>query len=752
MKKILTSLSAVALVLACVFALPTIASAAQDGDYTYEVTNGEAVITRYAGADSEITIPSTLGGYPVTAIGDYAFFFDERLISVTIPDSVTNIGQEAFSGCDKLATVTLGGGLRTVGDRAFFECFNLMAIDLPQSVTTIGSFAFSDCGKLTSATIRSGAIGSYAFSSCEKLKTVTLGDGVTAIGSNAFANCDVLTAVAIPDSVVTVGVQAFYNCNSLATVSLGKGVTSVGKDAFRNCAALTGFSVDENNQNYSSDDNGILFDKEKTVLLQAHGLLTGDLVIPDTVTVISDAAFSGCAELTSAVFPDSVVTIGAQAFYNCHRLCGVTMGSGVTTIGEKAFDGCDRLRSFTVASDNPNYVSDDRGVLFNKDKRILLLAPDALAGGYTVQDTVTEIADDAFAGCYGLKAVALGNKVATVGARAFYYCDSIGTMAIPDSVTAIGEDAFAKCLPFNVYYEGAKAQWEKIRIAKGNNALTGSDITYDHTVAKMKIVTQPVAAAAQAGSKVKLTVKATGEGLQYAWYYKRAGKTEYVKAASVKNVLNITMAEKWHDCEVYCVITDRYGNTMQTESVGLYMGSPVTITTQPKNKAAKSGSRVKLSVKATGDGLQYAWYYKRAGKTEYVKAASVKNVLNITMAAKWDKCKVYCEITDKNGIVVKSDTVTLYVGNPAKITTQPESFTAKTGSKVKLTVKASGDGLQYSWYYKRAGATKYTKAASTKNVLNITMAKKWHRCKVYCVVTDKYGTTVQTKTVTLKMK
>ncbi len=801
MKKRWISLCVLVLALVCVFVLPATAKAAQDGNYTYEVASNEATVTGYTGADSEITIPSTLGGYPVTAIGDYAFFLNEDLTAVAIADSVTGIGQEAFSGCSGLTAVTIGNGVRSIGDRAFFECTSLVSVAIPDSVTTIGSFAFSGCGKLTEATIGNGVteIGAYGFSNCSRLKTLTLGNQLTTIGSNAFYGCSKLTAVTIPDSVTAIGTQAFYDCDGLSSVTIGNGVTVIGKlafskcdklasvdlgdsvttiaeqafadcdslnsvripksvtaigdFAFRSCDALDGFLVEPDNANYSSDDYAMLFDKNKTTLIQAPAKISGAYTVPDGVTEICDFAFAGCEELTAVTFPDSVTTIGAEAFAGCFRLRSVTLGNGVADIGQKVFDRCYGLTGIWVKEDNPQFSNDARGVLFDKEKTKLLLAPKGISGGYTVPETVTVIEASAFEDCYSLTAVTVGNRVTTISERAFYYCDSMALVVLPGSVTTIGQNAFYDCRSLaNIYYAGSETQWKKIQIAEGNSLLTGAAMDYNYVCTKLEIVAQPVNVAAEKGKRVKITVKAAGDGLTYSWYYKRTGAAKYTKAASVKNVLSVEMAEKWDGCKVYCTVTDQYGNSVNTEQAMLYMGAPVKITTQPKNRAAEAGQRTKVTVKATGDGLTYSWYYKRTGAAKYTKAASVKNVLSVEMAKKWDGCKVYCTVTDQYGTTVKSDVVTLHMGAPAKITTQPKSVKIALGQRGKVTLKAAGDGLTYNWYYLRKNNTKYTKAASVKNVLSVEMAKKWDGCKVYCVVKDQYGTSVKSAVVTLKMR
>ncbi len=166
-------------------------SAASEGYYTYTVSGSKATITAVNFAiQGNVTVPATLGGAPVTAIGPESFKNCTKLTSVTIPDSVTSIGKEAFNGCTALTTVSLGAGVKEIGDSAFFGCTKLASITIPDTVTTIGQYAFFNCTSLTEATIGSGvtSIGNMAFSGCTKLAKATVYADKAKFGSGVFAN------------------------------------------------------------------------------------------------------------------------------------------------------------------------------------------------------------------------------------------------------------------------------------------------------------------------------------------------------------------------------------------------------------------------------------------------------------------------------------------------------------------------------------------------------------------------------------
>ncbi len=190
---------------------------------TVQVGNDTLAIAQ--NTTGSITIPSTVtnGGitYTVTSIGDDAFSYCAGLTSVTIPSSVTSIGNSAFFACGGLTSVTIPSGVTSIGNSAFGVC-GLTSVTIPSGVTSIGNNAFMGCGGLTSVTIPNGveSIGNQAFQSCDRLTSVTIPSSVTSIGSEAFSFCSALTSVTIPSSVTSIGAQAFWNCSALTDITL----------------------------------------------------------------------------------------------------------------------------------------------------------------------------------------------------------------------------------------------------------------------------------------------------------------------------------------------------------------------------------------------------------------------------------------------------------------------------------------------------------------------------------------------------
>ena len=449
----------------------------------------------------------------VTSIGDSAFFDCTSLTSVTIPDSVTSIGEYAFYNCTSLTSVTIPNSVTSIGEYAFYNCTSLTSVAIPDSVTSIGEYAFSHCTSLTSVTIPDSvtSIGRYAFYYCTSLTSVTIPDSVTSIGEYAFYDCTSLTSVTIPDSVTSIGDFAFSYCESLTSVTIPDSVTSIGWHAFDGCTSLTGIWVAEGNSHYASDASGVLFNKDKTTLVQCPGAFAA-YTIPNSVTSIGADAFSYCRSLTSVTIPDSVTSIGESSFYKCTSLTSVTIPDSVTSIGYKAFGSCESLTSVTIPDSVtsigdgafscctsltsvtiPNSVTSiGDSAFYDCTSLTSVTIPNSVTiigvaafscctslTSVTIPDSVTSIGEYAFSHCTSLTSVTIPDSVTSIGRYAFYYCTSLTSVTIPDSVTSIGGSAFFDCDNLtDVYYTGTEIAWNKIKISDYSDVLKNATIHY----------------------------------------------------------------------------------------------------------------------------------------------------------------------------------------------------------------------------------------------------------------------------------
>ena len=318
------------------------------------------------------------------------------LTSVTIPNSVTSIGDYAFKGCSNLTSVTIPNSVTSIGDYTFSGCSGLTSVTIPNSVTNIGDHAFFDCKVLTSITINSvKRIGDGAFEFCSGLTSITIPNSVTSIGERVFYACSGLTSITIPNSVTSIGNSAFSGCSGLTSITIPNSVTSIGSSAFFGCSGLT------------------------------------SITIPNSVTSIGDRTFYNCSGLTSVTIPESVTSIGGYAFSGCQELESITIPHSVTSIGENAFDYCSGLISLTASS----MKLDSKGTFYGC-KSITSI---------TIPSSVTSIGDFAFYNCSGLTAVTIPNSVTSIGNNAFWGCSGLSTIDIPNSVTTIGSNTFGNC-------------------------------------------------------------------------------------------------------------------------------------------------------------------------------------------------------------------------------------------------------------------------------------------------------------------
>ena len=446
----------------------------------------------------------------VTGIGDYAFYYCDKLESITIPGSVIRIGDYAFEHCTGLTSIVIPEGVKSIGDYAFNDCYyeekddkdniisrrGLTNITFPNSLTSIGERAFNGCVNLESIVIPDGvkSIGDYAFNGCyyeerddkdniifrSGLKNITLPDSLTSIGQSAFSNticyndweadCDKKKKENKPCDSLYIGnhlIEAYWKISSDYTVRAG--TKTIAVHAFDSQDALT------------------------------------DITLPNSVVSIGDCAFIGCSALANISIPDSVISIGDSAFSSCSELTSIAIPKSVANIGEYAFEACVDLTEINVAADNAAYCSED-GVLYDKEKTEIIRFPigksetsftiptgiTSIANGafercrnltsIEIPDGVTHIGDYAFNGCYyeekdeddniisrlGLTSIEIPDGVPSIGNYAFFGCSSLSSVTIPNTVTSIGDYAFNDCGRLSwVDYIGTKDEWNLITMGEG---------------------------------------------------------------------------------------------------------------------------------------------------------------------------------------------------------------------------------------------------------------------------------------------
>jgi hypothetical protein len=529
--------------LAAMLLLPAVAQA----QFKFTTNNGAITITAYTGSGGAVTVPSMTNGLPVTGIR-WDAFVNTGVTSVTIPNSVTNIEFMAFTYCECLTSINVNSGnpdysstngvlfnqnqttliqypiarggnytipnsVTAIGESAFSDCQNLGSVTIPDSVTTTGNEAFENCS-LTRVTIGNSVTNiSFAEFEWSGLTNITIGTNVQSIANNAFYDSE-LTSITIPNSVTTIGTTVFSG-SPLTSITIPNSVTSLG-EAFYECFFLTSVTIGNGVTNGSG--SGAFYDcTALTSLTLSNGL-----------TSIGSGEFEYCSALASVTIPNSVTTIGSQAFLYCSSLTSVIIGTGLTNIDAWAFEECSSPLSIYFTTNAPTfgtalfygsatptiyYLAGTTGwgdfsilnnvpiVMYNitaplppnqgqcyyttNSQRATIIGytgpggsltiPASINGlpvtsiatsfckflsvqnlaSITIPNTVTSIQNAAFANCQSLTNVSIGTSVTSIGDWAFYSCSNLTKVTMGNSVSYIGYGAFYQCYGLNsIYFEG----------------------------------------------------------------------------------------------------------------------------------------------------------------------------------------------------------------------------------------------------------------------------------------------------------
>ena len=473
---------------------------------TYWINEKEAVV---AAADSSLTeanIPSVVefegNQYPVIKINDKVFFGNANLIVVTLPESLTTLGGEAFRGCQSLKIVKIPSKVTAIPDHCFEGCSSLESVTIPDGVTTIGTDAFYKCKNLESVALPESltTLGSRSFEFCKSLKTIKIPSGVTTIPFQCFNGCSSLESIAIPEGVTDIENEAFSVCN-LNALTLPESLEKIGSWAFYYNRSLKSINI------------------------------------PAKVKTIEEWAFTYCG-LTELVIPEGVTTIGQKAFFN-NSLQNLTLPSTITSIGESAFYDNNRFlsiicnaatpptlgadvfgRSITTSIKVPmasiaayrqaegwknfiNYyggemISDGITYWFNEKEAMVAVAEAALTEANIPSAVefegnrcqVIKINDKVFSGNTNLTTVSLPENLVEIGAFAFNECKNLASVALPESLTTLGDRAFYACkslktikipsgitiIPDSCFYECSSL--ESVTIPEGVTAVGGDALRF----------------------------------------------------------------------------------------------------------------------------------------------------------------------------------------------------------------------------------------------------------------------------------
>ncbi len=361
----------------------------------------------------EVTIPTTVehngNTYNVTAIGDHTFYSCKGITKVNILASITNIGEKAFYLCEGMTQINLPASITNIGKEAFAYTHHLASIQLPENLTVIeyqvffdsdltgevvlpaslkecGLLAFGACKKLTAITVSTGntyfssnagvlfnnaqdtlirypegktntaytlphtvkVVEEDAFYGAINLQTITFNEGLQEIKKKGFYGCFGLTSINLPASLNKLEDNAFYYCDHIETVSIGKNLVSIGSGVFDNCHKIESYTVDPANDNYAND-NGILFNKGKTILIAYPPNKAGaTYTVPTGVTTLEEAAFSDNKNLETINLPEGLLLIKNYVFNYCNKLSSIVLPNSLTSIGDECFRSTSQLTELTI--------------------------------------------------------------------------------------------------------------------------------------------------------------------------------------------------------------------------------------------------------------------------------------------------------------------------------------------------------------------------------------------------------------------
>ena len=327
----------------------------------------------------------------------------ESLVSVVFPDElVASFGDDTFSGCSSLKSVTIGKGITSFGSNTFYGCYSLTSITIGNGITSMGNNTFYNCRQLTSVTLPQSLtkVPYGMFSGCSKLTNVTLSSVTTQIDQSAFKDCSSLTNITIPSGVTRLSEEIFYGCSSLTNITIPNSVTKIDENAFRKCSSLTNVTIPSSVSSFSS--YGVFAECPKLAKFNGkYASSDGRWLINGTLLL----AFAP-AGLTECTIPNGVKTIGGSIFYNCTSLTSITIPDGVTYIYEYAF------YSTSLTS-------------------------------ITIPDSVTYIYKYAFNNCRSLASATIGNGITSIQNGVFSYCLNLKTIYC-NAITApsTSDDAF----------------------------------------------------------------------------------------------------------------------------------------------------------------------------------------------------------------------------------------------------------------------------------------------------------------------
>lgn len=365
------------------------------------VDNGGTGLTGVQTYKGSIEIPATVNGQPVVAIDQYALAGNMQLTGIKIPESVTQIGSEAFAICSTLDSVELPSQIKEITP-GLFAGQGVRKVIIPDGVEKISHFAFLknaqvDSVKIDTAKSKLTTIEPSAFYGCTALRYCPIPEGIQEIGAYAFRDCSKLEKTALPAQASKVNPYQYFNCSSLTELTLPASIQEIGDYAFYGCSKIVTFNQSENSE----------------------------------LKRIGYRAFYNNKALTAFTLPEGLQEIKSQAFRECRALKAMTIPEGITAIKDSTFQNCRALEAVTL----PSTLKEIGSYAFNYTALASIAIPDG----------ISSIPSRAFFYCSKLTSVTLPESVENIGDKAFANCTNLRTITLPGNLKTMGFNVFGSC-------------------------------------------------------------------------------------------------------------------------------------------------------------------------------------------------------------------------------------------------------------------------------------------------------------------
>ena len=374
----------------------------------YLLDGGKASVMQQSGLTGDIVIPETVRhgntDYTVTTVQSNAFK-DNEITSISLPNTISVMGDACFESCSRLESVTLPAGLTSLGNSCFYDCRNLASVTLPEGITTLGVNCFYRCTSLTPVTLPEGIeeLGYQCFYGCTSLESVVLPGSLRTIGNNCFYDCSALKSVTFGGSIGALPEKCFYRCTSLESIALPEGVKELGENCFYSCSNLA------------------------------------SVTLPESITRLADFCFAECTSLSSITLPNSITDMGFRCFFRCSGLESVTLPEGITLLPSNCFESCSSLVSVTLPGSILSLGSD------------CFISCTSLSS-ITLPEGLEMISGRCFYRCTSLTSIKLPRSLNYIGGSCFANCSYLTDVTcqwdIPagvDADTDIFENIYTEC-------------------------------------------------------------------------------------------------------------------------------------------------------------------------------------------------------------------------------------------------------------------------------------------------------------------